>query len=292
VSQLAERLCFAYHRECARINEQRGLEPVKQPVFFELPDKGAAWFEVANAKDRVLEQPKSIEPFDYELVHPIEKWIDKAGDVVPEQIPTKLRIRPVVTGDLRVAPVLAAEDYNAAVVAQLLGIDFGMFMWRMHAADVQAASALIRHSAGLDAAEILEAVFLKAGGVPALDEDSTAWAAAAREMLVIEQEDFALVTCRTPGVSTLQVGPLRQGHLSLYDRTAAARGDWAGRIVALAKATNQPDSTIEHLRPEDSVLLWDAFSEQKKKLSVEGQLNFGQALSMRSTGGLPTTSTG
>jgi len=294
VSTLAERMCFAYHRECARLDDS-----VEQPVFHKLPDKGAAWFAVANAQERILADPKTEDPFDYELVHPIEVWRDKSGDIVAEQIPTSVRIRPIVTGDLRVPPREAAEDYNAAVLAQVLGIEFGMFQWRMNAADAQAIGMLVRNATGLDACEILEATFLQAGGVPALDDDGLAWVAVAREMLVTEQEGFALVRCRTPGVGTLRVGPLRNGHLTLHSKVAATRGEWAGRIAALTKAcagaadgaNETPVSTIEHLRAEDSGMLWDAFEEQKKKLRVEGTSHFGRARSTRSTGGIPSSST-
>src|SRR5688572_7772289 len=96
---LAERMCFAYYRECERLRDEAD-PPIEQPVFAKLPDKGAAWWAAANARDQILATPKVIDPYEYKFGTPIPERRMADGEVVIEQLPTSVTIRPLVAGDL------------------------------------------------------------------------------------------------------------------------------------------------------------------------------------------------
>ena len=112
-------------------------------------------------------------------------------------------------------------------------------------------------------------------------------------MLLTEIDgNVARVRCRTPGVGTLKIGPLRAGHLRLHAGTAARENEWKGRLVALAKAADRPLGLMLALRPEDAIHAWDAFEALKKKAGQQQNTAIAARLSSRSkAAGVKQTST-
>lgn len=275
------------------------LTKVRLPDFDALPDKGKAWFAAANAIDRVLEPPITAEPWDYQLTVPLEQRKMPDGTVIIEQLPTSLHIRPRVAADLCAGDRHdGAEAQQNAIYAKIHGVDLDMLEWRLDAADVQAASLAVDAAGGEEAAGILARAFDAAGGV-VLDVDGNevpdpglAWWTATQEALTTDQGEYCLLQCRTPGIGTVKIGPIRSGHLRIYDDAAAQHGPWRGRLDALAVITGKTAAEIDNLRPEDALRAWGVVERLKKKLEVRALSNFAAARSTQSTAGAEKTSTG
>ena len=275
----------------------RADEIADLPQWLSLPDKGAAWIAVTNARATIAAPPADVaEPYDYELSAeiPTRRVCDvfKSDDtsVYQEAIPTSLRIRPLVASDLCLPEFGAGTmEYNLAIRARVHEVDVPMLEWRVDPADATVANQLIHDATGNDAAVVMMEMFIDAGGslVPG---DVGAWAAAARALLADEQGETYLVTCRSEGLGTVKVGPLRAGHERIYQDAAERGTEWAGRLAALAKATGKPLDEIKCARIEDADRLWACYQLLKKKVAERAALLIAARLSSRSTDGAPPTS--
>ncbi len=276
------------------------------PKWTDLPDKGRPWFAVCNAIEEFVATPKTREPFDYELSVPVpprriaDEFVDADGkapatnEVLPETLPETLRIRPIVAGDLCVPEHgMGTAAFNHAMRAKIHGIDTKMLEWRIDAADAAAAFYLLNDATTNDAWSLMRSRFIEEGGEPLLPmgAELIGWQAAALELFRDEQEGYFLLRCRSEGLGTVKVGPLRVGHTRVYEDVAEEETEWDGRLEATAIATKTDVEVLRSGRVEDAVRLWSCVQELKKKANERALLLYAAQRSSPSTGGDGKTST-
>ena len=262
------------------------------PAFEALADGGKGWFAVVNARDKIATPPTDVrEAYEVDL-REIDKRVDDEGDEIIEddsERPSKITIRPNVADDLCV-PAYGLAEFPNHVFARTVGLPIDTVEWRLWPEDVEAGKVLNTESSGRSAAEECVQAYIDGGGTQDVGEMEMygAWQAVARELLTTYHDGFALVRCRTEGVGTLKVGPLRSGHLRIYQGEALSKTEWDGRLAALAKTTGRD---CRRLRVDDAQRLGGAFDTLKKK--VEDKINtiVGARLSTPSSTGGPKTST-
>jgi hypothetical protein len=259
------------------------------PELEQLADGGAGWFAVVNHRDQVAEPPRNMhEPYDVEI-REIEPRRDDEGDIIIEELPTKITIRPRVADD-QCVPEYGGDASENAVFARTLGLPLDIVEWRMWPEDTEAGKILVADAAGTEGAEVCERLYREGGGTQKISTLPfyAGWRAVAREVLTTYHDAYALVRCRTPEVGTLKVGPLRSGHLRIYQSRALASTEWDGRLEALAKATGRD---CRRLSLEDARHLWDAFDTLKKKVETRRNSIVASMWSATSSTDDPTTST-
>jgi len=277
----------------------------KLPKWADLPDKAAPWFAVCNAEADFLAPPETAEPFDYKLSVAVEprriadEFVDADGrapatnELVPETLPTSLRIRPIVAGDMCVPEFDAGTAaFNHAMRAKIHGVEFKMLERRLAPADVDAAFYLLNDVTTDDAWSLMRQRFIDEGGTPMLpmQVEVIGWQAAALELFSSQHDDYFLVKCRSPGLGTLKLGPIRVIHTRIYEDVGDELTEWDGRIAALAEATKVPEDKLKQARIEDVVRLWAQFQELKKKQNERALSLFAAQRSMLSTAGGRATS--
>jgi len=286
----AEQLYAAFRSVCSVDEDGELLLPLEQ-----LEDGGRGWFAIANAVKAIAEPATdTAEPYEVDLV-PIPPRVAPDGAEIQEsedERPTKIRIRGFTAADLCVAQH-GSDQFMHAVFAKVTGVDLDTVEWRMDPSDVDGGLGLVVEATGEDAANICRSTYFGGGGTQLLTGvPDQAWAAVARVLLTEIDGNVARVRCRTPGVGTLKIGPLRAGHLRLHAGTAARENEWKGRLVALAKAADRPLGLMLALRPEDAIHAWDAFEALKKKAGQQQNTAIAARLSSRSTAaGVKQTST-
>lgn len=273
---------------------------VRLPEFAAVPDKGRAWFSLANEVDKLLAPPVTADPWKMPLSVPVPERRAKNGEVILETLPTALLIRPMIAGDLCAGDPLeriGGEAQHHAIQAHIHGVDVNMLEWRIDAGDAYAADMAITAATGEDAADILARLFYANGGDiidvdgRAVDEPPIAWLVAALEALSTDHGDSFLLRCRTPGIGEIKIGPVRAGHVRIHADATAKFGAWRGRISALATVLDRPVEQIEALRVEDMIRAWTLFDRLKKKSEARGLSIFDAARSTPSMAGVPATST-
>lgn len=287
------------------------MQPVRGPVFPEFTElrDGAEkpWFAVANALERYLEPPKTEAPSKYELGTPIAPIrigdmfqqqdgspvpAGEADQLVPEDLPTHLNIRPLIAADLCV-PEFADGDaaFNLAIQAQVHEIDLELLEWRIDPADGEAANYMIHKASGLDAWQLIKKTFAAGGGklVPG-EDDSRGWKAVSLALFAEPKDDYYLLRCRTPGLGTVKVGPYRLGHGKILEDTVKRSTEWAGRLLALSKMVERPIELISHARIEDVDRMWSLFDVLEKKTEERVSLRIALLSSSLSTAGDGKTS--
>lgn len=284
----AAQLYAAFRSICPVDENGELLLPLEQ-----LKDGGRGWFAIANAVDAVAAPATdTTEPYEVELV-PIAPRIAPDGIEIQEsedERPTKITIRGFTAADLCVAHL--DDRLKHAVFARAMGIDLDTVEWRMEASDVEGGIALCVQANGRDAANLCREIYFEGGGkqliagVPEL-----AWIEVAQTLLTQIEGNVARVRCRTPGIGTLTIGPLRAGHIRLHMGTAARETEWMGRLAALAKASGRALGQMLALRPEDAVHAWEAFEALKKKAGQQPNTAIGARLSATSSGSSKTKST-
>jgi hypothetical protein len=263
------------------------------------------WFAVAAAADEIVSAPKDVEePYDYELqtkVEPIklsEAFTEGDGTaisdvddgVLVEVIPDKLRIRPMVAGDLYLREFdEGTAAFNLALRAHVHGIERDMLEFRLDPADAEAAYMFLVKATGTDAWQVMRDIYLGAGGLIE-DVGVHGWRAATHALLAEETDAYYLLRCRTPGIGTIKIGPIRVGHMRIYDDVSSEKTEWEGRLAALASATGRRLSDLERMRIEDVVHAWSCFQILKKKADLRARSIVGARLSSLSTGGDGPTS--
>ncbi len=272
------------------------------PPFDEAPDQARPWFAIANNLDAILAPPEVAEPSDYELRVPIERQplseFTGVTDGLPgpadeyrmEVLPTSLKIRPLIADDLcRREFVQGPEAHDLAVRAHVHEVGLEYLEWRIDPGDADAAYYLANSATGVAAWQAVVDVYEGAGG-ERIEGDLDAWQTATLALVSDEDGQATLVRCRTPGLGTVRVGPLRLGHIKLYEREAIEKDEWHGRLVALAKATGLPEGQLRKARIEDVLRLWMTLMIQKKKADARALIFFGAAVSSPSTTGDGATS--
>lgn len=271
------------------------------PGFAALPEQGAAWYAVAAAIPLASKPLEPLASLEYKIEDEIRPMIigaavgdpggEVSGEVYKTNDPTTLTIRPMVAGDLAAGSQhpLGSSAEDDERIAAVLGIDVVLYLDRLSMADAQAAKHLVYSAAGEDAWVVLRRAFALAGGEP-IEGDAVAWAAVAWKALSTEQGNSDLVVCRTPGVGTLQVGPLTTRHWQRHNDVADAQGEWPGRLAVVAAATGKDLEVIKSLRPEDMIRLWYSVLALKKKSEATSTLRYVAALSSQSTAGPTETS--
>jgi len=276
----------------------RADEIADLPQWLSLPDKGAAWIAVTNARATIAAPPADVaEPYDYELSAeiPTRRVCDvfKSDDtsVYQETIPTSLRIRPLVASDLCLPEFgTGTMEYNLAIRARAHAVDVSMLNWRVDPVDANVANTLLAEATGRDAAAVMSDVFLAAGG-ELVSSEIGPWSEAALALLADEQGETYLVTCRTEGFGTVKVGPLRPGHDRIHQDVAERGTEWGGRLAALAKATGKSLDEIRGARIEDTNRLWACYQLLKKKVVERSRLLIAARSSTRTmaAGAEPTS---
>lgn len=283
---------YAAFRSAVSVDDDGSLLP---PQLDGIADGGRGWFAIANAIEQVAAPAADvIEPYDYDLLE-IPPRIASDGQPVQEsedERPTKITIRQLTAADL-CAPHYGTDRFQGSIFARAMGIDLDTVEWRMDPSDYEAGFRLCLEAAGLDAAELCKRAYFDGGGKQLLhDAPDVAWTAVAGELLTTIDGDVVRVRCRTPGIGTLTMGPLRYGHLRTYRGAAARDTEWHGRIVAIAKASDRSVGAINALRIDDAIVAWDAFETLKKKVEARATSRVVAVLSSRSSaGGHQNTST-
>lgn len=289
-STLAGRMYAAY-RHAVEHDGEDGGEALRLPAFADLADKGAAWYAAANALDRLKEPPLVPGPSVYVLCDPIAERKSPSGVVIAEQIPTTLAVRQMVASDLCAGDRIdGAEAKDYAQQAHVHGLPLDMFEERVSYIDAEAARIALRSSQGEDASTALRRAFIAAGG-KALLGDEIAWVYVALAALETDLGDHYLLICRTADVGTVQIGPLRVKHVRIYVDVGTERGEWSGRIAALAAITGRPIESVRQWRIEDVTRAWACVDRLKKKSEALGLGRFVAGRSTPSTDGGPGTST-
>lgn len=273
----AEQLYAAFMSICPVDENGMVLPPIEK-----LSDGGRGWFAISNAAEKIsAPAPAPADPYDVDLV-PIPERIDPDDGLViqetPEERPSKIKIRAFTAADLCVREM--DDRMMHAVLARATGIDLHTIEWRMDPSDVTGAIALCIEAHGDDASVLARAAYFDGGGTQALEGcPIEAWFEVARLLRTEITCDVARVRCRTPGIGTLTLGPLRAGHMRLYTGTAARETEWTGRLAAIAKAADRPLGSIMTLRIEDAVAVWEAFETLKKKAEGRANTPIGSRLS-------------
>lgn len=258
----AEQLYAAFRSVCPVDENGDLLLPLSQ-----LEDGGRGWFAIANALSTIAAPATDItEPYEVDLV-PIAPRMAEDGLEIQEsedERPTKITIRGFTAADLCVAHL--DDRLMHLVLARTIGVDFDTIEWRMEPSDVQGAIELCSAANGDDASVLCRSIYFEGGGTQLIAGVSAlAWAEVSQTLLTEFDGSIARVRCRTPGVGTLTIGPIRAGHTRLHTGTAARETEWKGRLVALAKASDRSLGQMLALRPEDAVHAWEAFEQLKKK---------------------------
>jgi hypothetical protein len=288
----AEQLYAAFRSVCP-VDETGGLLPA---TLAEVKDGGRGWFAIANAVDEIARPALDVTaPYDVDLVE-IPPRIAADGLPIQEsedERPTKIRIRAFTAADMCVRE-WGTERGAHAVFAKAVGVDLHTVEHRMAISDVQGGVALCNLAGGDDAAELCRQKYFAGGGEQAIDLDhetmTAAWSAVARALLVEIDGEIARVRCRTPGIGTLTIGPLRAVHLSTHTGTAVRETEMMGRLAAIAKASDRALGQMLALRPEDALAAWYAFDTLKKKAEARSNTAIAAKLSSLYTAGPKTTS--
>lgn len=285
----AEQLYAAFRSICPVDEDGDLLPPLEQ-----LEDGGRGWFAIANAVETVAAPATdTADPYEVELV-PITPRIAPDGLEIQEsedERPTKMTIRPFKASDLCVGDY-GTDRFVHAVFARAMEIDIDTVEWRMDPSDVRGGISLCMQANGRDAAELCREIYFEGGGKQALTgTPDLAWVKVASTLLTEIDGGVARVRCRTPGVGTLTIGPIRSGHMRLHEGTAARETEWMGRLTALAKASDRSLGMMLALRTEDAVAAWEAFETLKKKAEHQPNTAIGARLFSTSTAGGPKTST-
>jgi hypothetical protein len=267
------------------------------PAFMDRPDKGRPWFAVANAIDAVLEPPVTREPFDFDLSVPIPKrrvselrgegGAPDDNDILIENLPTSLHIRPIVGGDLCCREF--SSGFDIAVRSKIHGVEADMLEWRVDPSDADAANYLLYDVTGEDAWHKAKDIYLEAGGED-LGESAIVWQSVAGALLCEEFDGYFLVRCRTAGLGAVQIGPVRLGHLRIYEDAASELTEWDGRFAALSAMTKKPVDQLKAARVEDLDRMWGCLMSLKKKAAERAMFLFAARASLPSTAGPTLTS--
>jgi len=259
----AEQLYAAFRSVCPVDENGDLLPPLEQ-----LEDGGRGWFAIANAvKEIAAPAADMTEPYEVDLV-PIEPRMAPDGMEIQEsedERPTKITIRAFTAADLCVAE-FGSDKFLHAVFARATGVDLDTIEWRMDPSDVEGGFALCGGATGDDASDLCRSTYIEGGGAQHLEGvPGQAWMQVALTLLTEIEGSVARVRCRTPGVGTLTIGPIRAGHFRMHAGIAARETEWKGRLTALAKACDRSLGQMLALRPEDAIRAWEAFEELKKK---------------------------
>jgi len=285
----AEQLYAAFRSVCPSDENGDMLPPLEQ-----LKDGGSGWFAIANAVDAIAAPAtESTEPYEVDLV-PIDPRVAPDGIEIQEsedERPTKITVRGFTASDLCVADY-GSDRFLHAVFARAMNIDLDTVEWRMDPRDVKDGMALCLAATGRDASDLCPDIYFDGGGKQALaGAPEFAWMKVAQALLTEIDGTIARVRCRTPGVGTLTIGPLRAGHIRMHGGTAARETEWMGRLTALAKASGRSLGLMLGLRVEDAMSAWAAFEFLKKKAEQRPNTATAARLSSMSTDGGPKIST-
>jgi hypothetical protein len=287
----AAQLYAAFRSVCPVDEDGALLLPLEQ-----LEDGGRGWFAIANSLSTVAAPaPDTTEPYEVDLV-PIAPRMAEDGKAIQEsedERPTKITIRAFTAADLCV-PHYGSDQFTHSVFARAMGIELDTVEWRMDPSDVEGGIALCMQASGPDASELCRDIYFEGGGKQLISGvPELAWMEVAQALLTEIDGAVGRVRCRTPGVGTLTIGPLRAGHMRLHTGTAARESEWMGRLHAAAKASDRALGMMLKLRPEDAILTWKAFEALKKKAGQQQNTAIGARLSATSLAALtvPTTST-
>ena len=88
----------------------------------DMPDRGAAWFAVANSLDDLMAPPAPAPPEQVDLNSPIEKRYTDDGTEILEVLPTALTVRPMTAADLCV-PGFGTERFTVQIRARVHDVD-------------------------------------------------------------------------------------------------------------------------------------------------------------------------
>jgi hypothetical protein len=254
----AAQLYAAFRSVCSVDEDGDLLLPLEQ-----LEDGGRGWFAIANSVSTVAAPATdTTEPYEVDLV-PIAPRMAPDGKEIQEsedERPTKIKIRGFTAADLCV-PHYGTDLFNHSAFARAMGIDLDTVEWRMDPSDVDGGMALCMQATGRDADSLCREIYFEGGGKQFIaGVPEAAWSKVAQALLTEIDGTVARVRCRTPGVGTLTIGPIRAGHIRLHTGTAARENsEWMGRLVALAKASDRALGVMLTLRPEDCVHAWEAF---------------------------------
>ena len=287
----AAQLYAAFRSVCSVDDDGELLLPLER-----LADGGRGWFALANSVKAIAEPATdAAEPYPIDLI-PISPRIAPDGEPIQEsedERPTNVTIRALTAADLCVREY-GTERFTHAVFARALGVELDTFEWRMDISDVQGAILLCSKAGGREASTMCRDLYYEGGGKQSLDDaPDLAWIRVSQALLTEYDGDVARVRCRTPGMGTLTIGPIRAGHTRMHMGTAARENEWTGRLAALAKASDRSLGQMMVLRPEDAFAAWEAFETLvKKKQSQQQNSPIGARLSsMFSAGAGPTSKT-
>lgn len=285
----AAKLYAAFRSVCSEDDNGDPLRPLEQ-----LADGGRGWFALANSVKTIAEPAAdTIDPYQVDLL-PIQPRVAPDGLEIQEsedERPTKVTIRALTAGDLCVREY-GTDRFTHAVYARALGVELNTFEWRMDISDSKGAMMLCTKAGGRDASTMCRDLYYEGGGKQQLDDaPDLAWILVSQALLTEYNGDVARVRCRTPGIGTLTIGPIRAGHTRVHTGTAARENEWTGRLAALAKASERALAQMMALRPEDAFAAWEAFETLvKKKASLQGTSPIGARLSSMFTAGAGPTS--
>lgn len=287
----AAQLYAAFRSVCSVDDDGELLLPLEK-----LEDGGRGWFALANSAKAVAEPATdTLDPYQIDLI-PIDPRIAPDGIEIQEsedERPTKVTIRALTAADLCVREY-GTDRFTNAVFAHALGVELDTFEWRMDVSDAQGAMLLCVKSGGREASTMCRDIYYEGGGKQSLHEvPEQAWIKVSQALLTEYDGDVARVSCRTPGIGILKIGPIRIGHTRMHMGTAQRETEWTGRLAALAKASDRAVGQMLALRPEDAFAAWEAFEALvKKKANQQRSSAIGAQLSsMFSAGAGPTSKT-
>jgi hypothetical protein len=305
----AEQLYEAFREACPVDDDGAPL-----PDFGKLPGGARGWFAIVNEIERIAAPPSDTSA---PTVVPVEipERVASTGVVIvesPRERPSTLTLRAHRADDMRVRQDPASEEFEYAVFARLVGVELRTIMERMDIADVEAYRMFCHEAAGTDCAQACCDVYHAADpDGPRLTSNHGAmldgWRNVALVLMIDIDGNVAAVRCRTPGVGTIKIGPLRIGHLTAMRQATADAGEWAGRLVGVSRASGISEATLRDLRLEDAVAVWVAFATLKKKAdertaekiverqslpSSTGSTSAARLSSQSSAASPPTSSTG
>jgi len=259
-----------------------------------LADGGRGWFAIANSVKAVAEPATDMsDPYQIDLIPIPPRVAPDGGEIVEseDERPTKVTIRALTAEDLCVREY-GTDRFTHAVFARALGVELDTVEWRMDISDVQGAILLCSKAGGREASTMCRDLYYAGGGKQPLDDaPDLAWIRVSQALLTEYDGDVARVRCRTPGIGTLTIGPIRAGHTRVHTGTAARENEWTGRLAALARASDRALGQMMVLRPEDAFAAWEAFETLvKKKASLQATSPIGARLSSTFTAGAGPTS--
>jgi hypothetical protein len=277
----AAQLYAAFRSVCSVDEDGDLLLPLEQ-----LEDGGRGWFAIANSVSTVAAPATdTTDPYEVDLV-PIAPRMAPDGKEIQEsedERPTKIKIRGFTAADLCVRHY-GSDQFMHSLFARAMGIDLDTVEWRMDPSDVDGGMALCMQASGPDASDRCREIYFEGGGQQLIaSAPERAWVEVAQALLTEIDGNVARVRCRTPGVGTLTIGPLRAGHLRMHTGTAARESEWMGRFVAVAKASDRSLGMLLALRTEDALHAWNAFEALKKKAGQQQNTAIAARLSSIST---------